>query len=424
VSDSSYLKGEGRTTGYAPTADEISLVDLGVHLLRRWRLILAVFICTVLIGMVAVALNPPKFRYTATVQLGGYTGSDGKIVHSLSPAAAKARLENGIIDKAIRSYVSGKSDLSASSFRISVRSPQKSNLILLEAKGPAHLSKAYLTIERDVVETLASESSDQIRNYRANLEASLAKARFSLDKLQDPQEIAAKKTDLQEKLSRAKAELAKLEQRESLLRKKRKYLHKTANLYRKLAGHLNGYIAQAQSDGLSSSHSLTPTQAMTAMLLNNQVQQNMQRLVSVEQKLTSQLPQQVAELQTQLADLGQKQAIQKIAIKRAELRLQNYAAQNQRQIQAQKIVVKNLETRLSNARETRLVAGPVQSLKPVGTPGSLIIALSAIIGMFLGLFAALLAGFLSAVKKAWREQGVPRSLSYVSDKSPARHEAA
>lgn len=84
---------------------------------------------------------------------------------------------------------------------------------------------------------------------------------------------------------------------------------------------------------------------------------------------------------------------------------------NQSRILAQKTLITTLEGQIGSAQPTRLLSRPVRSPEPVGLASPTIVALAGILGIFLGLLAAMLSGYIQAVRKRLRTLLRPPSVS-------------
>ena len=390
---------EKRVNGYAQ--DEIDLVDLGVALLRRWKLMLTVVVVCTALGLIVALQKQPSYSYKAAIQLAAYTTANGRVVRLLSPQSASALLQNGLVDAAVNQYADTHK-VDARKFKIGVQTSKDSDVVVLSGKGPRDLQSAFVSIEKAAASLLSNNTSGQIDAYKANIQANLKHAKIALAKLQDPQRIAAAKTALKQSWLAAKAKLANLEQQHGVLQKKHAGLSQSVKLYSGLAKDLSGYLAKARRDGLSGAQADTPTQAMTALLLGNQIQQNQSQLTNIDRQLSVTLPQQIAETKAALANNTQKQLFQQAVVERTKLDYQNFDAQHQREVQAQQIAINSLRERLSNIQSTRLIAEPVRSIQPVGSSRKLIVVLAFLAGIFLAVLAAGVAGYLGAVRLAMK----------------------
>jgi hypothetical protein len=390
---------EQQSKSYAQ--DEIDLVGLGAALLRRWKLILAVVVVCTVLGLIAALLKQPSYGYKAAIQLAAYTTTDGHTVRLLSPQSASALLQNGLVDTAVTHYADAHK-LDARKLKIDVQTSKDSDVVVLSGKGPLALQPAFVSVEKAAASLLAQHASAQIEAYKANIQAELNHAKIDLAKLQDPQRIAAAKAALKQAWLAAQAKLANLEQQHGVLQKKQAGLDQSVKLYKGLAKDLSGYLAKARRDGLSSARAATPTQAMTAMLLGNQIQQNLSQLTNIDRQLSVILPQQIAETEAALANNTQQQLSQQAVVERTKLDYQNFDAQHARDVQAQQISINKLHDQLNNIQGTQLVDEPVRSIQPVGLSRKAIVILAFLAGIFLALLAAGAAGYWDAVRRAMK----------------------
>lgn len=390
---------QSKGSSAAPT-DEIDLVDLGVALLRRWKLILAVVALCTAAGVVLAIFKVPVYSVNASLQLPAYTTADGREVQLLSAQSAGTLLQNGLIDQEIQQYASTHK-LDPRKFKVSVQTPKDSDIVILSAKGPLKLQDALSAIEKNATTALAANASGQIKAYQAGIQSELARAKLDLANLQDPQRIAAAKALLAQRLSEAQAQLSSLHREQGVLQSKGASLVQATKLYQGLAHELKDYLTKARENGLASAQSSkTASQGMTALLLGNQIQQNLSQLTDIDHKLSVTLPQQIAQTNADLANNQQAQLTQQTAVERAKLAYQNFDAQYQRQVQAQQVTINKLQDQLNNIQSTRLIAGPARSIEPVGMSRKVIVALAFVMGMFVALLTAGLAGYLGAVRRA------------------------
>ena len=72
---------------------------------------------------------------------------------------------------------------------------------------------------------------------------------------------------------------------------------------------------------------------------------------------------------------------------------------NQSKILTQKTLIATLEGQIQSAQPTHLLSSPVRSPEPVGASRGVIVVLGGILGVFLALFAALMSGYLTAIRQ-------------------------
>jgi LPS O-antigen subunit length determinant protein (WzzB/FepE family) len=72
---------------------------------------------------------------------------------------------------------------------------------------------------------------------------------------------------------------------------------------------------------------------------------------------------------------------------------------NQTKILVQKTLASSLQTQLKSVQPTRLLSSTVRSTEPIGASRAVIVVLGGVLGVFFGLFAALMSGYLAAVRQ-------------------------
>jgi LPS O-antigen subunit length determinant protein (WzzB/FepE family)/predicted transcriptional regulator len=392
---------EGRTAALGE--DEIDLVDLGAALVRRWKLIIGVFLFCIALGVIAALFKKPDSAYSAGIQLAAYTTTNGGTVQLLSPESAKSLLQSGLIDAGISHYAESHTGFDPRKIKLSADVVKDGNVVILSGKGAIALQNAYATIIEQTVADLAKYTSGPMESHRANLQNTLQLAQIDLSKLDDPKVIQADKAAKKGAVIDAQARLASLLQAQNVLQQKLEHLNESINLYTALAKQLGEYLKTARKNALASARgAASPTQAMAGLLLGNQIQQTQTQLTDIQNRLTVTLPLKIAQTQADLANNKQKQVAQKTAVEQAQLEYDNFETQHARTVKAQQANIDKLNTQIANIQNTRLVAPPTRSIEPVMSR-KMIVILAAILGIFLGLFAAGVAGYWGAVRRALRQ---------------------
>lgn len=387
--------------------EEVDLVQLGVAIFRRWKLVIGVFVIVVGLGTAFAFGKKPTYRYWASVQLAALTNENGQVVHWLKPESAKAMLQEGLIDQAISQYAkANKHFVNPARIKITVQTARGGNVVTLSGKGGGKQQDAYLAIERRAAELLAQQTSGRVDAYRAGILASLEQAKLDLAALQDPKMMAAAKSQLQQALLNNEAELANLKQQHGVFVQKKAALEQSLALYEALVKDLKDYLTMARKESLNTSRvsGSSPTQAMTALLLNNQVQQNQTQLMKIQNQLTVRLPQQISETIAGLANNEAQQTTQQTAVDQARLKFDNYTVQHRRDVAAKKADISSLKAKLNQVQPTQLIAPPMRSLKPEGRGRLFVIVLSAVLGIMLGMFTAIMWNFGAAIRERIQDE--------------------
>ena len=308
---------------YPCPTDEIDLVQLGASLWRRWKLMAVVFFICVGLALLVALLLPKKYQYMTTVQVGTQiVGSHSEPVES--PDAAASKVKQGYLPQIIQRYA-GNHQLNPKKLKFEVNNPQKTNLVVISGKAPTWLGSAYETIEKAAARELVESELPITQTMKAKLNSQLAGHKAHLQELTDP-----------------------------------KY---TTLLQQQIAS-LQTFQKQARKQQLESSRrSGNATDAMSVLLLSNQVQQSENRLADLQQQLQIKLP---------------------------------------NKIEAAKAKVSSLETQIDNLQASKVVAGPLRSVEPAGLSGLATMVIGVIVGLIVALLSAILANFLSSVRETIR----------------------
>jgi len=389
---------------YPYASDEIDLVEVGVSLWRRWKLMAIVFVICLGVGVTMAIIKPQYYNYTAVIRMGSYTKQDGSNVSVVSTNSAVAALNQGFINIAVQKYASAHR-VDPRKIKIRASSPQgvqgsANDTVTLSGKAPLHLGNAYEAIEASASNLLSQSTQAQINIVRARFSQKMTEAKLKLARIQDPQQVKIEKSALKENVSSAKSDLEGLKEQYAVLKNKSERLQDAGKLYKRQEQQFSRYLDldKARTANLAASKTTSPTQAMTALLLNNQVQQNLDRLDAIEQKLTVTLPQEIANTQADMANNKQQQTVKQNTLDYAEAKLANYDAQHQRTIDSQKAVIASLKAQIDNIQSTQLIVQPSRSVEPVGLRRSVIAILAAVIGLILALIAAMVANYMSAIR--------------------------
>ncbi|MCI0507725.1 MAG: Wzz/FepE/Etk N-terminal domain-containing protein [Gammaproteobacteria bacterium] len=326
--------------------DEISLIDLWLVLVRRKKLLIITFAAVVIIGLVLALITPKKYSYSTSIEIGSRVIQD-KVQPIESPETLLAKIQESYIPFVQQQYRNEKSDNDAL-HRITARIPKGSQIIVLESNGGAERGDAYKELQQRVINEVQSDHKRILEVIRKELEIARNKAMDKLEELKDTVKL--------------------LEARE-------KRLTDIAVLIKRQIEEAKADLAIAEKNRQRSVKEATnEAKAMTLLMLDNEVQQQRQRLATLEERLIIE----VAEGQDKLA---------------------NEIATNVRLQEAQQEEISRVEIQLANLVETRALVPPMQSMEPTGLAKRVILAIAMVLGFVLALMAAFIAEFLQKAKE-------------------------
>ena len=338
----------------SPYADEISLLDLWLVLVRRRFILVATALACVLAGLLFAFLKPPSYAFTTTIQLGrivelrglGETVASVTPNESLKPPeTVVAKLNTGYIPKILSAYVDEADDRTAP--KIEASSPNQSQLVLIKSKAPEKESELHVNLHKKVMAPLLADHANLISNFRRSIELRVTQATRRYESLSDEARVLVNRVKL-------------LDNTQALLEKQ---IGQIQDLLSSTASGLERALSEVGDEA----------KALTFLMVGNEIQQNRTRLAELEERLHIGLPQERGTLEKRMADV-------------------------KRDMTTQQEQISTIEMGLRSIRETRLIIGPARSLEPVGPGRAVILALAGVLGLILGIFAAFFAEFLTKAR--------------------------
>ncbi|MHB8426106.1 MAG: Wzz/FepE/Etk N-terminal domain-containing protein [Gammaproteobacteria bacterium] len=274
--------------GYPPN-EEIDLVDLGVMLWRRRRLMLAVFVVFVILTVVAALLKKPSYDYTTTLQLGTTTSqTSGNVLPLMSAQSAAQEMQATYIPNAMYKYAA-QNHMDPSALRplkITATGDVNGSIVVLSCRVRESQGPHCAAVEKIAAETFINNNS-----------------RFG---------------------TAAKNQLASLKSQATVLQVQLDKLDTSAKLYQQQQVELQRQIARMQKAGIQAARdAASGSAALSNLILNTEVQKAMDSLSLVQQQLDVSIPQQRAQLLQQIHDNLQAQQLQQQTINQSYLNTLN-----------------------------------------------------------------------------------------------------
>lgn len=248
---------------YPYASDEIDLVEVGVSLWRRWKLMLVVFLVCLGLGLVVALVFPKKYEYSTTIQIGTQVVGD-QLQPIEPPDSAAKKIDNGFLPQIVQQQAK-KNGINPKKLSFGVSSPPKTNLVIISGKAPDTLSQTFISVEKDAAQALINSELPLTKVMRAKLESKLADAQANVQELEDP---------------------------------------KYKQLLKKQIASLEGFKNQAQKQELASSqHAGSANDAMSSLLLGKQVQDSESQLANLQQTLEVNLPGKIASAKAKVSSI-------------------------------------------------------------------------------------------------------------------------
>ena len=432
-------------------SDEISLVDLFVVLWSRKWLIFFSFVLFVSTGLGYALLAPEVYEYSTVIEVGTTLKNveNGAPVAIEEPVSLLEKLKASYIPLAVHSF-SAADDLKIAKPKITVSSPKNSRLVVLKSTGGLKNEDDYNALHQKVVDVVVNDHKQIIAAALQELSSKVEDAKISLLALNNPALLKVEKTnlmsDIQEKKralddlkSRQKVEIldlnavvagekAKLDDlvgQSQLIDAKLELTDKERLLVERQAEEVRIALKEVKSGRKGAAEGVADaTNALTLMMVENQIEMQRTRLERLETRLTIDLKRQFVELAGDKANNSRMQGVQAKLLKGAESALGKresdalgeiaaaqesiVAAENallkfdidrETEIARQKQVVEQLLGREAILQNTKPLAVAMRSVERLSPKRALIVALSGIAGGMFGIFLSFFVSFLGQVKR-------------------------
>lgn len=323
---------------------ELTLVDLALVLVRHRALIGGIVAAAIIAGVGLAWWQEPVYSYSASIELGGFETRDGpKRVESAD--AVQAKLQEAFVPMVRQKLVEEGQPL----YKIDVKAPQQSSLVLLESQGTAADGAAIRRQYEAVMMMLQAQHQPAIEQVRNRFERQLANAKAKLADLESQDRL------LRQELARNDAS------REVVQRQLDKMQENIEQMELNWPEHVNNLDANARPQSL--------------VLIATQLLQARNRVAVLEERLNVMLPN---DRGTILEALGEN-------------------TEKRRTVQDE---IDRLNASLDSLHPTGFIKPPSRGAVPTGPGPALIVALFTLVGVMIGLAATLGLEFLHKVRDA------------------------
>lgn len=382
---------------------ELSLVDLWIVLSRHKAMIVAVFVLTTIIGVVASYAIKEKYKYTTTLEIGSIVReTGGKVEVSLieDPETVKGKLESSYIPLA-QEFVNQKIVKgNFKNYEVSVEIPKKSQIVVLVSDGPKSDLNIHKNLHKKAIDYILDDHKQIIEVPRNSYKVQLGIEKLKLEELKNPKVFAVKKLELDSRIQKEKMTAKALEDKAQLIDSRFVQLgEKTKLLTKQIAEVTRDLNSSRDSRNSAVSEVTGEAKAMTLLMINNQIEQNRTRLATLEERLFVQLPDEKKSLENQKRDNSRLQGLQEDRIKELHSQLEKLYIDHTQEQQLQEREIDRVQNKLDNLRPTRLLGLGMMSQRPIGYGRPVIWAASAFLGIVLGVFMAVLAEFFRKVRQ-------------------------
>jgi len=336
-----------------PPDDEISLFDLWLVMMRRRLLMAAIFLAVSGGGLVFALMQGDVYEYSATLAIGQTLkpggGSDGLTLAPVQkPAGVVAEIQSVHAPAAVRDVV-GQAQSGEYIPEVNVSSPEGSDSVVLSGETATANADTLKRTMQGIAQRQAAAHESRIQDAQRTLEQKIASTENELEQLQ------ARKETLSQRLDDLLAREKELQQRRQEVDSELERLREQRD--QRASGSAN----------------------IGLMSLNGQIASVRSELNRIDDQLNQQIPE-----------------------ARREGRLERIEVRSE--IDLAKTALSQSKARLNQLEPTRLSSEPQRSLKPSGTSGKLILALSIVLGAMLAVFGAFVWEFVTRANAYVREQ--------------------
>lgn len=383
-------KQASNSRGRCDGSDEIDLVDLLLLLARHKWLILITMILVTVAGLGYSLTQQEKFTFSTSIDVGRFfsEGRDGSVALIEPIETIQAKLMGSYIPM-IRGRFAAEGRLDKASVGLSVSIPKGSNLLILESKGPLENQEIHREVHKATLTALQEDHRQLTGDLKKRLETALAKASLKLAEMEDPRLFAIREKELNDQVDNSKRNLENLAEKRTMITASIKELDKLKIMLegesQKIRETIEKYLiirAQAAKEANNAAN------AMTLLMMDNQIQQNQTRLQSIQERLELGLAADRRQLDKELNDNKRATETQKAAIEQQKMQLTKLSIDHQNSLTEHKQTVAQLEHDISLIKETRSLALAVRSVGPVGPKRTMLVALAAVLGGMSGIFFA------------------------------------
>ena len=378
---------------------DIDLFQLLSILLKRKVLFFCFFSICVCVGLVYALWKPLVYTYSTPIEIGSTLVNQGAAIQSKiieSPESVLAKINESYIPFAVAQVLQSRGEV----FKIKARIPKNSRLVILSSVGTKDMSEVFQELHGFVEKKILQDHQRLIEVPRREYQLLTDQEKIKLNNLSDPRIYQISQKNLLIELDKAKKELVTLDDQKNLFRAQIKRLGETQMLLRTQIEAVGKNLAQVYAsqpkaiDGVNDQ-----SQAMTLLMINNQIEQNENRLAELKERLSITLENEKEILQNKIADNRRLWALQNQEIEKLQSELIKFNIKLESEQQHQKNIVASFENKLSEIQETRTLGVAVRSFNVAGGGKKIIVILAGILGLLGGGILVFLAEYLSVVRR-------------------------
>lgn len=386
-------------------SEDNALLDLGLALIRYRFLAISVFVLVVVLGLLFALLRSPKYEFITALRIGqvpvNLEGNDTQRPIDSSETIL-ATIQSSLLPR-LRSELEDSGGFPTGPVQAEL--PPGSSLLSLRLQATEDQGAACRRLLERLGEELVADHRVQADRIRTQLESLLEREKILLEELQDPLILAVDQNELKRQIKETEAELSKRRTEAAVAKSQLERLGEQRSLLQSQIEELEEAIRLARENRSQAAREAADGgQAMTLMLIDNELRQNQLLLNELNNQLEIGLKDQRDQLQKTLDDVLQEEEAQRARLTELQSKLKKVDLDRERRTAEQKQKIIEMESQLGSLSETVVALPPTRSVRPVGVSRLILITLSAVLGLALGLSVALGAGFMERLRHYRTEQ--------------------
>lgn len=160
--------------------DEISLVDLTIILIRRWKAIVIIFSLVVALAIVFALTQATRYEYTSLYSVAEYTNENGNRVGVESPESVVAKAKSLYLGQEVRGLLEDHG-LDSLPFEVDIINPDETLFLQLSSETSGDNYKLVNELHLLLIDRLRDDQKQLVQRQHDLLESQLASAREALD---------------------------------------------------------------------------------------------------------------------------------------------------------------------------------------------------------------------------------------------------
>jgi len=357
-------------------------------------LILFVFILFVFAGSYYAFSSDVKYNYMTTIEVGKKIVKHGDVTEEMlieepGPLLAKTNASY------LPSSLSNIDPEIARNLKFEINNPKKSNLLTISSRSNEKVSEFNIEVHKMIIEKVTGDHMELLEVTRKRYANLLNLEKLKLQEIEDPRIYVLEEKELLVNIESEKMEAVKLKEQIDLLHSKGKRLEETQVLLKGEIAKLESILEQTtanRSDAISEVSD--ETQAMTLLMITNQIERNEERVSRLRERLSVTLEDEKEVLKAEVSDNRRKWDLQKEKIVKLQSELTRLRARREAERDKQKNTIASIEDDLSALRETRALGVAIKSLRPVGPGKTFLLALSGVLGLLSGTLLSLCRAYV------------------------------